>query len=164
MDLKEIKLIIDLMKRSELTEFEIEEEHFKLRIRRETGSNGNRSYGSPPSYTFEHSAMHAPAPAAPMHATPISIPAPTAPKGDDANTVIIKSPMVGTYYRSPSPESSVFVNVGSSVREETVVCIIEAMKVMNEIHAETSGTVVEILVENGQSVEYGQPLFKVRKS
>ncbi len=160
MDLKVIKSIIDLMTRSELSEFEIEEENFKLRIRRAAGDIKERAYSTPNPFAVEQhyipTATCAPA------AAPLS--APAAPKADDANTVIITSPMVGTFYRSPSPDSPVFINIGSTVRDDSVVCIIEAMKVMNEIHAEVSGSVVEILVENGHSVEYGQPLFKVRKS
>ena len=86
------------------------------------------------------------------------------PEEMDLSIEIIKSPMVGTFYRSPSPDSPPFVDVGSAVQNNTVVCILEAMKVMNEIKAGISGTVMEILVENGQPVEFGQALFKIKKS
>jgi len=86
---------------------------------------------------------------------------PAAP-AEEAGISVVKSPMVGTFYRAPSPESPVFTDVGKKVNAESIVCIIEAMKVMNEIHAEISGTITEVLVENGDSVEYGQPLFKVK--
>ena len=101
--------------------------------------------------------------AAPATATPAATAAPAAPAvSDDTGFLFVKSPMVGTFYRSPSPENPSFVDVGSKVEEKAVVCIIEAMKIMNEIQAEVKGTVVEVLVENGQPVEYGQRLFKVK--
>jgi len=153
LDLKQIKQLIDLMKRSELTEFEVEEEGFKLRIKR--GSEGVP--------------MVAHAPVIPVQAHPVAKEAPSAApataaasSGDEAGYAYVKSPMVGTFYRSPSPDNPPYVDTNSKVEEKTVVCIIEAMKIMNEIQAETKGTVVEILVENGQPVEYGQRLFKVK--
>jgi acetyl-CoA carboxylase biotin carboxyl carrier protein len=82
---------------------------------------------------------------------------------EEPGTVYVKSPMVGTFYRSPSPESKPFVDIGSKIEDNSLVCIIEAMKIMNEIQAEISGTVVEMLVENGQPVEYGQRLFKLKQ-
>lgn len=157
MDLKEIKQIIDLMKRSDLTEFEIEEQGLKLRICREhTNRNGYSGDSLPPF----------PASDAPAAAAPVAPPAAgLAPKAEEPakDTILVKSPMVGTFYRAPSPDSPLFVNVGTVVGPETVVCIIEAMKVMNEIQAEVSGRVTEILVENGATVEYGQPLFKLKQ-
>lgn len=152
MDLKEIKQVIELMKRSELTEFEIEEEGLKLRICRESQNAPVQVVGQTPLPV----PLAAPAPAAAPAA-----PAPAAPAADSGSPVI-KSPMVGTFYRAPSPDSPSFVDVGSEVKKDSVVCIIEAMKVMNEIHAELDGTIAEILVENGQAVEYGQPLFKLK--
>ncbi|HTJ78884.1 MAG TPA: acetyl-CoA carboxylase biotin carboxyl carrier protein [Rariglobus sp.] len=162
MDLKQIKQIIDLMKRSELTEFAVEEEGFKLKIRR--GANGlpvvSSSYNSnapfPPSNEGGASS-NAPA--------PIPSPAPagvSTPAADEAGVGYIKSPMVGTFYRSASPESKPYAESGTKVVENSVVCIIEAMKIMNEIQAEIKGTVLETLVENGQPVEYGQKLYKVK--
>ena len=160
MDIKEIKQIVDLMKRSDLSEFEIEGKDIKLHIKRnvkqEVVSQAIASSVTPP-LTVLPSDLAAPA----TQAAPSAGTAPA--EQEDPNLSVIKSPMVGTFYRAPSPESSSFVEVNSKVTQETVVCIIEAMKVMNEIQAEQQGTVVEILVENGQAVEFGQPLFKVKK-
>jgi acetyl-CoA carboxylase biotin carboxyl carrier protein len=149
------------MKRSELTEFAVEEEGFKLKIRR--GLNGlpvvSTGKGSNPPFV----------PAEYNSSPPMPVPAPipsslTNPPvvTEEPGITYVKSPMVGTFYRSPSPESKAFVDVGSKIEDNSLVCIIEAMKIMNEIQAETKGTVVEILVENGQPVEYGQRLFKLR--
>jgi acetyl-CoA carboxylase biotin carboxyl carrier protein len=147
------------MKRSELTEFAVEEEGFKLKIRR--GANGlplvSQSRASNPPFALPAEAAPAPAPSA--NSTP-AIPVP--PK-EEADVIYIKSPMVGTFYRSPSPESKPFTETGTKVTETSVVCIIEAMKIMNEIQAEVKGTIVELLVENGQPVEYGQRLYKVKQ-
>ena len=158
MDLKQIKQIIDLMKRSELSEFEFEEEGFKIKIKR--GSGGQPMITAVPQVSQALPASAETASGAARTAASAS-PAGTA-GGDEAGFAYVKSPMVGTFYRSPSPENPSFVENGSKVEEKTVVCIIEAMKIMNEIQAETKGTVVEVLVENGQPVEYGQRLFKIR--
>jgi acetyl-CoA carboxylase biotin carboxyl carrier protein len=162
LDLKQIKQIIELMKRSELTEFAVEEEGFKLKIRR--GSNGLPIVSSG---SGSRSPFGAPDSAAPLPA-PTSAPASAAPGAgsppkEEAGVTYIKSPMVGTFYRAASPESKPFADVGTKVVENSVVCIIEAMKIMNEIQAETKGAVLEVLVENGQPVEYGQRLFKVKQ-
>jgi acetyl-CoA carboxylase biotin carboxyl carrier protein len=158
LDLKQIKQIIDLMKRSELSEFEFEEEGFKIKIKR--GAGGLPVVSSVP---LAQPVYQAPSPAA-ESASPKPAPTPSsAPSGgDEAGYAYVKSPMVGTFYRSPSPENPSFVDVNAKVEEKTVVCIIEAMKIMNEIQAEIKGTVVEVLAENGQPVEYGQRLFKVK--
>ncbi|MEZ5275715.1 MAG: acetyl-CoA carboxylase biotin carboxyl carrier protein [Opitutaceae bacterium] len=151
MDLKEIKQIIDLMKRSDLTEFSVEEQNFKLKIRRE---------GAAPQIV-----MSGPPPAPPAHPQPALSPAhppPAAAPADEPGIAYIKSPMVGTFYSSSSPESPPFTEVNQRVEESSIVCIIEAMKIMNEIQAEIRGVVLEILVENGQPVEYGQRLFRVK--
>ena len=149
------------MKRSELTEFAVEEEGFKLKIRR--GTNGlpiiTGGRGSATPFSANDSVPPMPAPAAQASNTPQSG---TAAK-DDGDFIYIKSPMVGTFYRAASPESKPFAEVGMKVVENTVVCIIEAMKIMNEIQAEAKGSVVEVLVENGQPVEYGQRLFKLKQ-
>lgn len=158
MDIKEIKQIIDLMKRSDLTEFEIEEQDLKLRICRDS------KHAAAAPVQVAAAPLPAAPQAAPAPATPAAATEASAPAADDPNIKIIKSPMVGSFYRSPSPESSAFVEIGSKVTAETVVCIIEAMKVMNEIQAEIGGTIVEVLAENGQAIEYGQPLFKVKTS
>jgi len=149
------------MKRSELSEFEFEEEGFKIKIKRGSG-------GQPIITTAPLSGHPLPASPAPLEttapATRASAPAASASASgaDEAGFAYVKSPMVGTFYRSPSPENPSFVEANAKVEEKTVVCIIESMKIMNEIQAETKGTVVEILVENGQPVEYGQRLFKVK--
>jgi len=152
LDLKAIKQVIDLMKRSELSEFELEEEGFKLRLSRKSGEFVPQILQAAP---VAQAAAPVPAPV-PAAETP-------APPGDEPGTSVVKSPMVGTFYRSPSPDSPAFVDVGAKISEDSVVCIIEAMKVMNEIQAEIKGTITEILVENGDAIEFGQPLFKVKQ-
>ncbi|MDG1668394.1 MAG: acetyl-CoA carboxylase biotin carboxyl carrier protein [Opitutae bacterium] len=149
MDLKAIKQVVEMMKRSEISEFEIEEKDFKLRLSRKNGDT---------------QIIQA---AAPVAAAPIAPAAPAAPATAAAPAVeqgvsVVKSPMVGTFYTAASPDSPVFAKVGGKVGADSIVCIIEAMKVMNEIQAELSGTITEVLVENGEAVEYGQPLFKVK--
>ncbi len=155
MDLNKIKQVVDLMKKSDLSEFEIQDQEFKLRIKRDLPG---RAVAPAPV------AVAAPAPA-PVAAAPAPVAAPAAapaPAAADPNVKVITSPMVGTFYATPSPENPPFVAVGSPVKVDTVVCIIEAMKVMNEIQSEIAGTVVECLVANGTSVEFGQPLFRVK--
>ena len=159
LDLKQIKQIIELMKRSELSEFALEEEGFKIKIRR--GHNG-----LPVVTTGPVLAPHFPAAEIPLAGagSAPSAPANTGaahPKEEDKGVTFIKSPMVGTFYRSASPESKPFADVDAKVVENTVVCIIEAMKIMNEIEADCEGKVLRILCENGQAVEFGQPLFIV---
>ena len=149
-DLKEIKAIIDLMKKHDLSVFEIEKEGFRLKL--EKGPSTKAAAAAPPA------AAGTPKAAA---AAPETTPA--APKAIESVPLReIVSPMVGTFYRSASPDVPPFVDVGKTVTEDTVVCIIEAMKVMNEIKAETSGIITEVLVENGKPVQFGQVLFKVR--
>jgi acetyl-CoA carboxylase biotin carboxyl carrier protein len=158
LDLKQIKQIIDLMKRSELSEFEFEEEGFKIKIKR--GSGGQPVIMTAPSSAHPFTTSASEAPATP--AKPAAVPAAGGASGEEVGYAYVKSPMVGTFYRSPSPENPAFVENGTRVEEKTVVCIIEAMKIMNEIQAEIKGTVTEVLVENGQPVEYGQRLFKIK--
>jgi acetyl-CoA carboxylase biotin carboxyl carrier protein len=161
LDLKQIKQVIDLMKRSDLTTFEVEEEGFKIKIKR--GSDAVPMMSGRPmamAYADSHengSLSHRAAPA------PVPAPAAASPAAEEVGVTYVKSPMVGTFYRASSPESKAFVDIGSKVGETTVVCILEAMKIMNEIQAEAKGTVTEILVENGQPVEYGQRLFKLKQ-
>lgn len=151
------------MKRSELTEFAVEEEGFKLKIRR--SGNGlpivGVSRGSNPPFP---SALES-APLSPAQTSTLTPPhfGPSTPDSAEADVIFIKSPMVGTFYQAPSPESKAFAEPGLKVVETTVVCIVEAMKIMNEIQAEVKGTILDVLVENGQPVEYGQKLFKVKK-
>lgn len=158
MDIKEIKQIVELMKKSDLTEFEIQEESLKLRICRNAEPFGSVA----PSVITSHlpqiaSAVPAVAPAAGAAQAPAA-----APAADDPSIKLIKSPMVGTFYRAASPDAPAFVDKGNKVGPDDAVCIIEAMKVMNEITADISGTIVEVLVSNGEGVEFGQPLFKVK--
>ena len=165
MDLKQIKQIIDLMKRSELTEFAVEEEGFKLKIRR--GSNGlpivSTGRGSNSPFPSVGAELSQPIPLAVSPSSAANLSAASQTPQEEAGTAYIKSPMVGTFYRAASPESKPFADIGTKVVENTVVCIIEAMKIMNEIQAETKGTILEVLVENGQPVEYGQRLFKIKQ-
>ncbi len=154
MDLKDIKAIIDLMKKNSVTEFELEKEDFKIRLKR--GPNGS---GVAPAADDPPAVGVAPAPAA----IPAAVPSPQAAAAV-SNELEIKSPMIGTFYRAPSPEAAPYIEVGSEVNPETVVCIIEAMKVMNEIKAEVKGVITQVMVENAKPVEFGQPLFKVRPS
>ncbi|MFO1498430.1 MAG: acetyl-CoA carboxylase biotin carboxyl carrier protein [Verrucomicrobiota bacterium] len=150
-DLKDIKAIIDLMKKNSISEFELEKQDFKIRLKR--GNNG-----SGPSSSAEEPLLGYPMPHAPGSLpAPVTLPPPTA-----TNDLEIKSPMVGTFYRAPSPESANYVEIGSEVNPDTVACIIEAMKVMNEIKAEVKGVITQVLVDNAKPVEFGQPLFKIR--
>jgi acetyl-CoA carboxylase biotin carboxyl carrier protein len=151
-DLKDIKAIIDLMKKNSVSEFELEKQDFKIRLKR--GMNGGGVMV--PQAEEGQPMMYASAPAA---LPPVASPVPAAPAAAEPE---IKSPMIGTFYRSPSPESGSYVEVGSEVNPDTVVCIIEAMKVMNEIKAEVKGIITQVLVENAKPVEFGQPLFKIR--
>lgn len=154
MDLRDIKAIIDLMKKNSISEFELEKQDFKIRLKR--GTNGATA-----GMALEDGSMggggvpHPLALPATQLAHPGNPPPPT--PGQD-----IKSPMIGTFYRSPSPESAPYADIGTEVHPETVVCIIEAMKVMNEIKAEMSGVITEVLMENAKPVEFGQPLFRIR--
>ena len=150
MDLRKLKTLIDLVSESNVSELEITEAEGKVRI-----VKGGPA-GAPVAYA---PAMQqaAPAPAlAPAAAAPAPAAAPEAPKGHT-----VKSPMVGTFYRASSPGAKSFVEVGSQVKEGETICIIEAMKILNEIEADKAGTITQILCENGQAVEYGQPLFVI---
>jgi len=153
-DLKDIKAVIDLMKKNSVSEFEMEKEGFKIRLKRSagTGSPGQSDEGAQMAYLAPPINL---LPAGGGNPGALAIPAST-------GGLEIKSPMIGTFYRSPSPESASYVDVGSEVGPETVVCIIEAMKVMNEIKAEVKGVITEVLVDNAKPVEFGQPMFKVR--
>ncbi|MCX8107966.1 MAG: acetyl-CoA carboxylase biotin carboxyl carrier protein [Verrucomicrobiae bacterium] len=156
MDLRDIKAIIDLMRKNSISEFELEKEGFKIRLKR--GTNGPGAVPQPEEQLAGNAqpAQFPPPPPAPL------VPPPQ--KQAQPQEIEIKSPMIGTFYRAPSPEADPYVDVGSEVESDTVVCIIEAMKVMNEIKAEVRGTITQVLVENGKPVEFGQPLFKVRPS
>jgi acetyl-CoA carboxylase biotin carboxyl carrier protein len=153
-DLKDIKAIIDLMKKNDLSVFELEKDGFKLKLQK--GPNGQPILTTP----IALAPSVAPGPAPPVFAA--AEPPSGAEKSASSGLKDITSPMVGTFYRGPSPEAPPFVDLGKQVTEETVVCIIEAMKVMNEIKAETSGTIAEVVAENGKPVQFGQVLFRVR--
>ncbi len=145
MELKDIKAIIDLMKENDLSVFEMEKEGFRIKLQK--GAS-------------EQTAI-APAPiAAPTEALPPTAPEETAVPSEPLKDIV--SPMVGTFYRAASPDSPMFADIGKAVTEDTVVCIIEAMKVMNEIKAEVNGVIAEVLAENGKPVQFGQVLFRVR--
>jgi acetyl-CoA carboxylase biotin carboxyl carrier protein len=176
MKVKEIKALIELVSEKGFAEFEIEKKGFRLRVRRFSDAALPASTGP----LIISSALGGAAELPPrreqrvveVELRPSSQPsqvesAPPAadnqPAAQPEQLHMIKSPIVGTFYRSPSPTSEVFVKIGDNVEPDTVVCIIEAMKLMNEIQAEVSGEVVKVLVENGQPVEYGQPLFGIRK-
>jgi acetyl-CoA carboxylase biotin carboxyl carrier protein len=151
-DLKDIKAIIDLMKKNSISEFELERQDFKIKLKR--GPNG----GSAP-VQYDELPGAAPGSLQLAAAPAASSPAPAIPGTAEED---IKSPMIGTFYRAPSPEAAPYIDVGAEVNPETVVCIIEAMKVMNEIKAEVKGVITQVLVENAKPVEFGQPLFKIR--
>ena len=158
MDLKDIKAIIDLMKKNSVSEFELERQDFKIRLKR-----GNNGGGMPAGYEDSATGAAGSLPATlPPTLVPAAILSTVAPAAPVLPTAEIKSPMIGTFYRSPSPEAAPYVEVGTEVHPDTVVCIIEAMKVMNEIKAEARGVITESLVENAKPVEFGQPLFKLR--
>lgn len=159
MDLKDIKAIIDLMKKNSVSEFELEKQDFKIKLKR--GGNGsNLAAGSDEPLVV---LAGGPQPALPPASGSVAaITAPAAPATLASPSAEVKSPMIGTFYRSPSPEAAPYVEVGTEVNPDTVVCIIEAMKVMNEIKAEVKGVITEALVDNAKPVEFGQPLFRLR--
>jgi acetyl-CoA carboxylase biotin carboxyl carrier protein len=147
LDLKDIKAIIDLMKKNDLSVFEMEKNGFRLKLQK--GLADQPIVAAP--------VITAPSPAATTAAAP---PAEAAAETEALRDIV--SPMVGTFYRAASPDAAPFVDVGKTVDEDTVVCIIEAMKVMNEIKAETSGVIAEVVAESGKPVQFGQVLFRVR--
>jgi acetyl-CoA carboxylase biotin carboxyl carrier protein len=153
-DLRDIKAIIDLMKKNSISEFELEKQDFKIKLKR--GGNGVAPSMAYEDGTVIQALSHQPAMlAGPGGSSQIAPPAAIQEQE-------IKSPMIGTFYRSPSPESAPYIEVGMEVTPDTVVCIIEAMKVMNEIKAEAAGVISQALVENAKPVEFGQPLFKLK--
>ena len=159
MDLSDLKEILRILEEQDITEFELEQDGVKLRV--------CRSSTSPPAALPVHAAVHAGGPtAAPSSgAAPVQpAPALAPPEDAEADGTIVRSPIVGTFYRSPDPNSSAFVNVGDSVKVGQVLCIIEAMKLMNEIESEMAGEVIRIHPENGQPVQYGDPLFTIRQA
>jgi acetyl-CoA carboxylase biotin carboxyl carrier protein len=164
MTFEEIKQLLEIVREHELSEFELEREDFKIRIRRQSGAQVvtlaapvvPAPVGSVPIVTT----VAAPAPTAQAPAAPVS-----ATSDEDESEIefaVVKSPIVGTFYRSPEPDALSFVEVGDTIRKNQVLCIIEAMKLMNEITSEYEGEIVKIYVENGQPVQYGERLFAIR--
>lgn len=166
LDLKEIRQIVDLMAKNELSFFNLEHGTFKITLRRGTDVEAAKDLlskmpMSAPMATMAAPMMHA-APQAAASAPASSPSAAPAAAAEEAHGPTINSPMVGTFYRSASPTDKAFISVGDQVDENTVVCIIEAMKVMNEIKAEIRGTVARVLVDDAKPVQYGQPLFELK--
>ena len=166
-NMEELRELIALMRENGLAELELEREEFRVRLRRDSAGGPSGHYAEAANPAPVPAAAPAPAPAPP--AAPVSTPAPAHPgthateaASQDQDLHIIPSPIVGTFYRSASPNADPFVKIGSNIEHDSVVCIIEAMKLMNEIQAEASGEVVKIYVETGQPVEYGQPLFGIK--
>jgi acetyl-CoA carboxylase biotin carboxyl carrier protein len=155
-DLEKLRELIALMEEHGLTEIDLRRQDERWKLRRGPADVMQMIPAS--GFPAGHMNMAPPAPAAP------SAPAPqlAAPPADDKDTVPIKSPTVGTFYESPSPGDPPFVTVGSKVTPDSIVCIIEAMKVFNQITADVNGTIIELMVKNGDPVEFGQPLFRVR--
>ncbi len=155
MDLKEIKELIALIRKNDLSEFSLEQEGFKITLKR-----GGEFQPIVTTQAFASAPVAAALAPAQSALAPIAVQA--AGSGSTSGDRDLPSPMVGTFYSAASPESSPFVSVGQQVTPDTTICIIEAMKVMNEIKAETSGVITEILAENGKPVQYGQALFRIR--
>jgi acetyl-CoA carboxylase biotin carboxyl carrier protein len=157
MDLNQIKQILDLVREHDLSEFEIEHDGLRLKIRKDANGAHVVSHTAPASPIVTMAA----APSAP--AQPVPAAAAAADAGDaEVELAVVKSPIVGTFYRSSEPGSAAFVEVGSTVKKGDVLCIIEAMKLMNEIDSEYDGEIVNVYVENGQPVQYGERLFAIR--
>ena len=150
MDLNQLRQLLDLVKEHDLAEFEVEHEGLRLRVRKDP--SGPRAVASPPA-----------APAGGAAAAPAAAPVLSPSTGDaEIELAIVKSPIVGTFYRAAEPGAASFVEVGSTVKKGDVLCIIEAMKLMNEIDSEYEGEVANVYVENGQPVQYGERLFAIR--
>jgi acetyl-CoA carboxylase biotin carboxyl carrier protein len=161
MTVNEIKEILELMREHELAEFELQRDGETLRLRKHSPTQWPGAMPQVPA-----AAVHPPVAAASAVAAPpaSSEPAVLEPAGEDVDLAIVKSPIVGTFYRAAEPEAPPFVETGQTVRKGEVLCIIEAMKLMNEINAECDGEIVKVYVENGQAVQYGERLFAIRPS
>jgi acetyl-CoA carboxylase biotin carboxyl carrier protein len=157
MNFDEIKQLLDMVREHELSEFELERQDFKLRVRKNT--SGQWTATMPPISHVNYAPVMAPPLAAPPAATaPPALP----PAQEDTDFAVVKSPIVGTFYRAPEPGAKPFAEVGDMVKKGQVLCIIEAMKLMNEINSDVDGEVVKVYVENGQPVQYGERLFAIR--
>jgi acetyl-CoA carboxylase biotin carboxyl carrier protein len=161
MNLDDVKQILELVKEHELTEFELEHEGLKIRVRKDARGRAPIEMPSVPHHG--PAAALAPGAHAPA-AVPAASPATMVPPEESAEFAIVKSPIVGTFYRSPEPGAAPFVELGARVKKGQVLCIIEAMKLMNEIESEYDGEVAKVYVENGQPVQYGERLFAVKAS
>ena len=166
--MEELRELISLLRENGLAELELESQDFRVRLRREGVNSQPVQYADPAQVAAAPAAQGGPQPAQTSPAPAASVPShpgahAATEASQDQDLHIIPSPIVGTFYRSASPTADPFVKIGSNVEPDTVVCIIEAMKLMNEIQAEAAGEVVKIYVENGQPVEYGQPLFGIRR-
>lgn len=168
MNLKEIKELLDLVEKKGFTEFELERSGVRLRVRRDTAPAPSAPSSHGPVISYEPVLRAAPAPhAVPAAPPPQQIAPPVAPAAAPAveeDLYLVKSPIVGTFYEAPTPGSPAFVSIGQTVQRGQVLCIVEAMKLMNEIESDAAGEVVKRLVQNGQPVEYGQPLFAIRQA
>jgi acetyl-CoA carboxylase biotin carboxyl carrier protein len=166
LDLKELKEILQILEEKEIAEFELEEEGMKLRIRKASAPSSNHASApavvAPLAATVLNSLVPSAVPAAVAPVAVAAAPAPAA-EAEDPDLAVVKSPIVGTFYRTPDPTSAPFVDVGDRVRVGQVICIIEAMKLMNEIEAEVAGEVVKVHRESGQPVQYGDALFTIRR-
>ena len=161
MEFDEINRILEMVREHELSEFELEREGFKIKIKKGTLVNASGAFAMPMMQQAAPGAPHAPAampPPAPLEAVPSPTPAST----DEIDFAIVKSPIVGTFFRSAEPGAPPFVDVGTTVKKGQVLCIIEAMKLMNEIDSEYEGDIVKVYVENGQPVQYGERLFAIK--
>jgi acetyl-CoA carboxylase biotin carboxyl carrier protein len=157
MNFDEIRQILDMVREHELSEFELERDNFKLRIRK--NAVGQWTATMPPVSHVNYAPMMAP----PVAAPPAAAAAPAlTPAQEDVDFAVVKSPIVGTFYRAPEPGSKPYADVGDVVRKGQVLCIIEAMKLMNEINSDVDGEVVKVYVENGQPVQYGERLFAIK--
>src|SRR5580704_3091762 len=161
MNQKEIKELIELLVEKDITEFELERGDMKVHVRR--GSSATPVVHVAPAIAAQPIPLVSAAPSPVAPAAPPPAPAPATESAREEDLFIVKSPIVGTYYEAPSPGTPPFVKVGDSVSEGQVLCIIEAMKLMNEIEAEVSGVIANMYVPNGSPVEYGMPLFGIRK-
>jgi acetyl-CoA carboxylase biotin carboxyl carrier protein len=160
MDLNHVKELLDLVRDHDLAEFEIEHEGFRLKIRKDGVATTVATMPAAPAPITTAPAAVAPPPN-PTLSTPAAAPA-AADTGEEIELAVVKSPIVGTFYRSPEPGAASFVEVGTTVKKGQVLCIIEAMKLMNEIDSEYDGEIVNIYVENGQPVQYGERLFAIK--
>lgn len=154
MDINEIKKLIKVFENADVTELSIQEGDLKIKMSKNGTKSSNVSSVLPPSYEIP----------APMPQSAVAKPKDEGKDDTDENLHIIKSPIVGTFYRAPAPDADPYVQVNDSVSDGTVLCIVEAMKLMNEIECDISGKIVQILVEDGTPVEFNQPLFKIEKS